>query len=80
MMLRAWDAQIQDETGEKRLAVLRKRFAERYGGVGATLGRYVEKGQGTRAVRGQAFRRGDEVVPPSAIQSTRSWSSVEKTL
>ncbi len=57
--LQELDAAIEAAENPKTLAVLRKRFAEKYAGVSATIGRSIEKG---REVAGTTVSKFDDAV------------------
>ena len=68
--LEEWDAEIDSETGEKRLKLLRKRFAEKYGSFSVTYGQMIERGQEHAKSN---IKRFDE-----AVKWWRRWETLEK--
>ncbi len=66
------DAAIEAAENPKTLAVLRKRFAEKYAGVSATIGRSLEKG---REVAGAAASKFDD-----AVKWFKRWETLEKII
>jgi len=70
--LRAWDAEIQDTTAPNRKRMLRKRFAEKYGGFSATYGRRIEAGVSVATVGASGVKTFDE-----AVKWYRRWKVIE---